>query len=441
MRLRWQQRLAAYARSVRQNRPLHSDRPYWTERAMSVSMTTGRRFALTLTAMASFGCGGAGSSTDSRNVRDSAGVEIVVNEFESWKSGDEWQVSPEPLVDIGAGEGQPEAQLFRVRDVVRWHNSIVVLNGGTDDLRVFDLTGKFQTTIGRRGGGPGEFQNLGFLAALDEDSILTWDSGNDRLSVFDRSGRFVRSFSLERADEFGAFLSPSVLLQGRRLLTTSGRHMLELDTESDRFVDSVVVAIHDLTGALQGVVGLLPGGERMRYQRDGIITTLRAPFERSLSIISLRTGYCWGFSSTFAISCHSTTGQLMSAIRFAGPAQPITDGDVQAYIDAQLQTRNSNYRRSFRRVMEDITFPQTYPAFAAVKADEDENLWIQETAEPGVNVLRWRVFTPDGVWLGSVTMPTRFRLHRIYADAVLGVWQDSLDVEHVRLYELVKTSG
>jgi hypothetical protein len=48
------------------------------------------------------------------------------------------------------------------------------------------------------------------------------------------------------------------------------------------------------------------------------------------------------------------------------------------------------------------------------------------------------VFDPAGVYLGDVEMPERFRVFQIGADFVLGQWRDEDDVEHVRLYPLIK---
>jgi hypothetical protein len=40
--------------------------------------------------------------------------------------------------------------------------------------------------------------------------------------------------------------------------------------------------------------------------------------------------------------------------------------------------------------------------------------------------------------LGDVTTPADFRITQIGDDFMLGVWRDDLDVEHVRMYELLK---
>jgi hypothetical protein len=48
------------------------------------------------------------------------------------------------------------------------------------------------------------------------------------------------------------------------------------------------------------------------------------------------------------------------------------------------------------------------------------------------------VFDEGGAALGVVPLPPRFTPHQIGNDFVLGAWKDELDVEHVRLYRLLK---
>ena len=57
---------------------------------------------------------------------------------------------------------------------------------------------------------------------------------------------------------------------------------------------------------------------------------------------------------------------------------------------------------------------------------------------PSSQSTTWDVFDPTGRWLGPVRMPTGLRITDIGSDYVLGVWRDADDVEHVRMYELVK---
>ena len=50
----------------------------------------------------------------------------------------------------------------------------------------------------------------------------------------------------------------------------------------------------------------------------------------------------------------------------------------------------------------------------------------------------WSVFDTEGVLQGTLSVPTGVTLIDIGDDYVLGMWRNDLDVEHVRLYELVK---
>lgn len=396
------------------------------------------RLALFWVSCVSLGCGGA-EEPGTFSVADSAGIRIVINVGPQWGPGEGWRVNPEPSVDIGAEGGDPDGHLYQVRDAVRWQERIVVINGVTDDLRVFDLEGSYQRTIGRQGGGPGEFDRLSFLRILNQDSLITWDFSNDRVSVFDAAGQFVRSTWLERNDAFGAFLSPTALLADRRLLTVSHRHMAELGNESGRFVDSSIVALHEMTGSLDTILGLQPSGERMRMILGDRTITLGAPFARELQIISWLDGYCLGFGTTFELHCQQGfDGASTTLIRLQDALQPVTQADVDAYVEEQLAVRSEAYGRAFRRMRDHLVFRDSFPAFRDVKADPLGNLWVAAYGRPGIHNVGWIVIDSDGRWLGTVDLPGGFELFRVYEDALLGVWKDSLDVEHVRLHALIK---
>ncbi len=44
----------------------------------------------------------------------------------------------------------------------------------------------------------------------------------------------------------------------------------------------------------------------------------------------------------------------------------------------------------------------------------------------------------DGTWLGTVEIPDRFSVSDVAMDAVLGVWEDELDVEHPQVLRLTR---
>jgi hypothetical protein len=132
-------------------------------------------------------------------VDDSAGVRIAQNRSPAWPDGVGWRVG-ELEASIGVAAGAPEHQLFRVFDATRLSDgTVVVANSGTAELRFFARDGTFIRSVGRAGGGPGEFSQANTIRALVHrpgDSLLTWDVYGQKLSLFDPAGRFVRDARL-----------------------------------------------------------------------------------------------------------------------------------------------------------------------------------------------------------------------------------------------------
>ncbi len=89
--------------------------------------------------------------------------------------------------------------------------------------------------------------------------------------------------------------------------------------------------------------------------------------------------------------------------------------------------------------LEAVDVPDTRPAYQSLRPDELGNLWASEYARPPEVPGVWTVLDPEGRWLGTVAMPPRFRPYQIGASWILGVVRDELDVERLRLYELIRS--
>ena len=85
-----------------------------------------------------------------------------------------------------------------------------------------------------------------------------------------------------------------------------------------------------------------------------------------------------------------------------------------------------------------MEIPKTMPAFTTFVVDPERNLWVREYRRPGGDGERWTVFDSEGLMLGTLSAPLRFRFTDVGADYVLGIRTDDLGVEHVQLYRLEK---
>jgi hypothetical protein len=111
------------------------------------------------------------------------------------------QLSSLPSFDVGRAEGAPGHELYRVTGAVRLADGrVVVANSGTSQLRFFDSTGRYLSSAGRRGGGPGEFTGNLKLLPYQGDSLLVWDARLLRFSLFEASGKFVRTLAIPPGD-------------------------------------------------------------------------------------------------------------------------------------------------------------------------------------------------------------------------------------------------
>jgi hypothetical protein len=371
--------------------------------------------------------------------RDSAGVQIVENTGYDWPDGRGWRLSDQPLLDIGVVDGDPYYQLFRVAGALRLGDGrLVVANSGTNQLRFYDPSGTYLSSSGRKGGGPGEFGGLSWLGSSAGDSLLAYDWPNRRISVFDADGRFARGFVLrELSHAPPSHINPAVLGAGS-LLVGAQRLFTEGALTTGVYHDTIFHLVFDGEGALVDTIGRHAGAEFFVATLGEHIDLMPLPFGRSALTAVWRGGFFFGTGGSYEIGYHSGTGDLLRSVRKAHTSQQLTSAYIQRYIEAQLDGIDEGDRRLMQNMFSAVPFPETMPAYQDLQVDAEGHLWVQDYVQPGAERARWTVFDPQGVMLGVVEIPPRFRIYQIGSDFVLGRWTDELDIEHVQLYGLRK---
>ena len=106
------------------------------------------------------------------------------------------------LVSIGTAEATEDFQLHGVEDATRLADGrIVVANGGSWELLVFDGAGNYLTAWGGEGEGPGEFSDLNRVRPWATDSLIADDPEQGRISAFDLEGNHGWTVSLRSRSE------------------------------------------------------------------------------------------------------------------------------------------------------------------------------------------------------------------------------------------------
>lgn len=389
--------------------------------------------ALILVSVSWSGCADA-DEPDETAVRDSSGITIVENGEPVWGEEEGWRVT-RLLASIGGVEASEPYRLYDVRGAVRLGTgAIVVADFTSKQVRWYDSEGSFVRAVGREGGGPGEFKSILGMWEIRGDSVAVLDFGNARMTVLGPTGEIGREAGVRH-------------LLARPLAPFADGSFLAYATSSERGQEVTTTGVHrgqalfvrvSADGEVTDTLTRRPGAVRY-YDTVGGRTVMASPPYTNPTGFSVAVGpERWYYSTLdrFEIEGYSRDGQLHRLIRRDVSPRPVTP---------ELAERWRRYAREefsqmppiFRDWRVNLPLPETLPAHGDMLVDPEGYLWVADYSledEPTT----WWVFTAAGRWLGAVDIPPGGRLTQIGRDFVLGVWKDEMDVEHVRMYRLVR---
>jgi hypothetical protein len=391
-----------------------------------------------LLALTATGCESPDVQREASTARDSAGVRIVENVRGTWVTP--WQVGSQPLLSIGSVAGDPDHELDQVTGAVGLPDGrIVVANAGRLELLFYDGHGNLLHRAGGRGGGPGEFRSLEWLARYGADSILALDVRGHRVSYFDTDGNFARSVRLEPNARI-PFPRPVGFFADGSLLAIPGTFSLGGDppVRVERTRDLLLRYESDGTSAI--LLGSFPGHEQVIVPTGphGGLERRRRPFGRATAFAAAGDRFYVADNDTYEIRVYSISGRQIQSIRKVAAPLTLEESDIRAFEDSVLAAADDRYLPQVRVLFENLPPPpRTYPAYAPdIHIDRDQNVWVRESSRPGQGRIEWSVFSAGGELQGAVNMPPGLEVLDIGADYILGLQRDTLDVEYVRKFSL-----
>ena len=360
---------------------------------------------------------------------DSAGVRIVENRAPAWPPGTEWRVDPEPLFRLGDAGDDPSSSFFRIVDVALLAGGeIIVVDGGSAEVRRYDAAGRHLWSTGGRGEGPGEFRFPRYLGRRDDGAFLIWDRGLLRLSVIENGE--VTLAERRNAPDGSTFIAEGLFDDGAWLVAYPQSVSLP---EGAAWTDTIRLGRYDPVLEEDVRLAMVPG---MGWVWTGQYQ-LPVPFgARPLrAIVGDRLAVASGPASE--VSVHDPDGSLAARYRVAREREPVTESDVGQVIESLVELGQGS-AAVWRQWRDDMEVPAYEPAFDQLLADGNGNLWAQRftadllTREPP----SWDVFGPAGTWLGVVATPGGMVVNAIRDGLVAGVYRDELGVEYVSVHRL-----
>ncbi|HSJ09206.1 MAG TPA: 6-bladed beta-propeller [Longimicrobiales bacterium] len=386
------------------------------------------------------GCASDAPASSRFSVADSAGIEIVTSSVPQWEADGGWRIADAPSLRIGVVEGDERLQFQRVRDVAFADDgSIVMTNGGSSDIRVFDATGAPLAVMGRQGGGPGEFHLLTQLF-LAGDTIIAHDVVAQRLTLFDRAGNLLATVPVSANAErplnaVGRFADGTYLMKGEIRAPFDGELGLKRQRETLHHVAA--------DGTLIADVGEFPGLELTTTRTPtGQVITGGGMYARRLAHAVHDSVIFIGTQDDATVSLLARDGTQRRIIRF--PAADLSIGPAdQQFIRAALEESAASAPDPgafVDQMLEMWPAPERKPAYSDLHVDPDGNLWVGAPANTILSEFpsSWSVYDRDGRLLGSVAAPAGLRVLEVGRDAIAGVWRDEDDVEYIHVYPIIK---
>ena len=345
-----------------------------------------------------------------------------------------WTVGPKPTVRIGEVDAEEHYMFSQVASAVRLSNGkIVVANGASNEIRVYDATGKHAATYGRTGGGPGEFQSLRALWLFPGDSIMAMDSRNGRMTLFGPTMQIVRTETLPPIPGAIARMANGSYLATQGLAPpekrTDFRGLIEFEGLVLRKAPGATVTAYDtIVRGVKAGQSYVNGETRRQYP---------FPYGRSAQIGVGRTHFFYGSTHGTELGVFDQNGKRTGTVKIRGSGKPLSAADIQKWVDDNVERRTTaqaklDARNDYKAIPPN---PRT-PEFAALKVDDAGNVWVRQYGPPWDPSMAWDVYDVGGKSLARVRMPARFEPMHIGRDFVLGVSKDEFDVERVELFSL-----
>jgi len=343
-----------------------------------------------------------------------------------------------PAVDIGDEADGPHA-IFSgtVIPSLLSDGSIVVMNGGSQQIRFFDATGTWMRSTGRLGSGPGEFISLGWLHIGTADTLRAYDWGQLRVSVFSPDGRYQRAYMLGPDGGGGTLRPHSTLANGAIIASTQSS--VGMNTAPGVRRDTSLLLLFDADGRLLDSLGRFPGFEAWIDRTESSMSAQDRPFGKDLTVVTHGTAVYVGAADAHELTVLTGSGEDRRTLRWSGPTVPISTQMIDAYVAATVERAPTERRSVISERMRRAPFPSTMPAYATFVVADDGAIWVGRYLARGQGERQaFDVLDSAGVALGSVEMPARFSLSQVRRDRVIGIWRDEDDVAHVRVYRLVR---
>jgi hypothetical protein len=256
-------------------------------------------------------------------------------------------------------------------------------------IKVFDPEGHLSWSIGQKGDGPGEFQNIGEIALVPDDRLLVLDWEAHRISLFDTNGHFINSHKF-RNWSYDVYVTTNTLY-------ARDENIFGQETQ-------LSVKAYDLSGNELFSYGKFVSHHSLQIDEGGRRFSISGkPFDVH-SIFAgdqknARLYHC--LNDKYSIDVYDQSGKLFRKIDRPYRRIPVSGKDREDYLDGIRGISESD--RAL--VDKNLEMPSVKNVTENMVVDDSGSLWI-ETHEKketqGKMLTAFDIFNEDGIYEARV---------------------------------------
>ena len=321
-------------------------------------------------------------------IEEADGVMIVKNPKEPMYSADVFELEEE--LSIGEAEGAEEYMFVGIRSVVVDTQERIYVsdfNGNVAHIKVFDKSGKYMMTLGRKGEGPGEFLYPTYIKITPENELMVYDRFALKLTFFSLEGDYLRTKIFKEVNQVGNIN-----------LTSKGHYLVFLYDFQKKANDNIYYIANELSEY----------GPDLSYIRtiakDRVREGLPLQSWMMIRFLSSDTIIC-GLSENFEFHIYNPEGEIVRKFSKPFDAIKISEGEKER-----------------RRLTREKDLPGYFPAFQDFSVDDEGRVFVQlYERQMDEDVFYFDVFDAEGKYITKVPLkffPRFWRSGKMYTEEV-----------------------